>query len=231
MIDAIETIKLILFLLGLIAFPVIFIVALIFILRGYTRGSQQRREAFQNFAQAARLTYTGSHPVYAITGAQYFRLFNLGNGHGRQITNSVDGLIDNFQVSIFDYIYYKTFGLQKMPKQTVVLISSPHLNLPLFCVQPRGKGLFQNLANNLSEQISFSDKTFSDKYLLIGQDSAHINQVFNRQIISYFKATDGFVIEGGGNHLLLYRDGMTIAPDYFQTFLQQGIKIAQLFAN
>lgn len=230
MLEKIEIIRFIVSIAAALVLPIIIIGALIFILRGFVIAGKQRSEAFRKFAQEAGFSYSGSHEISAIKGAEYFRLFNLGSGYGRQIENSVDGIINDFQVSIFDYTFYVTFSHKKIRRQTVVLIHSSRLNLPLFSIQPKSKGIFSNSGNNLIE-IGLSDKTFSDKYLIIGQDLQHIKHIFNEQIISYFKTNEGFIVEGGGNRILFYRDEIMAAPNQFRWLMQEGVKIAQLFVH
>jgi hypothetical protein len=212
------------------AFPIIFIGLTFLILRPYIIEDKKRKEAFQKFAQEKGLNYSGSHTISAIRGSGIFRLFNLGNGYGKQIENSVDGVIKNFQVSIFDYTYYETFSNKKLNKQTVAMVHSPHLNLPFFFIQPKRKGLFQNLRYNLIEPKNI-DKEFSDKYTIASQDMQAIKSIFNHQVISYFKTMENFVVEGGGNCILFYRDGMMITPEQGQWMMQESVKIAQLFVS
>jgi hypothetical protein len=231
MLEKIEIIRFIFSIAAMLVLPIIIIGALIFILRGFVIAGKERSEAFRKFAQEAGFSYSGSHEISAIKGAEYFRLFNLGSGYGRQIENSVDGIINDFQASIFDYTFYVTFSHKKIRRQTVVLIHSSRLNLPLFSIQPKSKWILSNSGNNLIERMGLSDKTFSDKYLIIGQDLQHIKHIFNHQVISYFKTTEDFVVEGGGNRILLYRDVMMASPNQFPGMIQEGVKIAQLFAN
>ena len=231
MLENIEAIRFLVSIIGLLVFPIILTGALIFILRGFAIGNKRRGEAFQRFAQEKGFAFSGAIPISSILGAEYFRLFNLGSGYGRQIENSVNGTINDFRVSIFDYTYYVTFSTKKIHRQTVVMIHSPHLNLPLFSIQPKGTGLFQNLGNNLIEQINSSDKEFSAKYIITGQDLRNIQQTLNHQIISHLKTIENFVIEGGGNRILFYREGMLAAPNQFHWMMQEGTKIAKLLAH
>lgn len=232
MLEIFEILRLIASIAGLLAFPIIFVGALIFILRKYVVRDKRRSEQFQKFAGEKGFFYSGSHPISDIKGAEYFRLFNLGNGYGKQIENSIHGAVNDFQTSVFDYTYYVTFSHQKIRRQTVVSVYSSRLNLPLFFMQPKGRGLLQNLANNLTEQTDFSDKELSDKYLFGGQDLQRIKSVFNDRVISHFKTTtESLVVEGGGNRIFLYRDGITASPEQFQWMMQEAVKIAYLFTN
>lgn len=216
----------------MIAVPLAIAGAAIFIVFNILKSGKQRNQDFRNFAAETGMTYIGADSFYNIPGYPYFRLFNLGSGHGRQIENAVRGATNGFQVSVFDFTYYVTFSTRKIRKQTVVMITSPQINLPLFSLQPQGKGLFQKMGNAFNNDINFpSNPSFSGKYLLYGHDQAGIVRAFDNRVLSHFDANDGFSVEGGGNLILIYRDEMLAAPNQLKWMLNEGLKIANLFAR
>ena len=178
-----------------IAAPLVIIAAAVFILSKYLKSGKQRAEEFRSFAAETGLTYNGASSYYNIPGYPYFRLFNLGSGYGRQIENAYHGVINGFQVSVFDYTYYVTFSTRKIRRQTVVMISSSRLNLPLFSLQPQGRGLFQKMGDAFSNDINFpSNPSFSGKYLLYGHDQPAVMRVFDDRTLSHFDASEAFSV-------------------------------------
>lgn len=216
-----------------IAIPLAIAGGAIFIVSGIFKSGKKRAQYFQSCAAETGLTYIGAASVSSIQGAEYFRLFNLGNGYGRQIENAFKGVMNGVQVSVFDYTYFNTFGFGtsgKMPKQTVVMLESPRMNLPLFSLRPKNKGFFNKMGDALNEHINFpSDSIFTRKYLLYGHDEPRIKQIFDAQVLSYFDATEGINVEGGGSRLLFYRDSMIAAPNQLRWMLSEGLRIASLF--
>jgi hypothetical protein len=210
--------------------PLIILVVGMFIVSNIFKRAKQRTDNAQSMAAETGLTYVGADSFHSIPGYQYFRLFNLGSGYGRQIDNTVKGSKDGFKVSVFDYTYYETFSTRKIRKQTVVMIDSFRLNLPLFSLNPKGKGIFQKIGNAFINDLKLSP-SLSDKYLLFGTDKPRIEQIFDNKALSYFDAVEGFTVEGGGSRILFYRDEMLAAPNQQLWMIDEGMKIASLFAR
>ena len=53
---------------------------------------------------------------------------------------------------------------------------------------------------------------------------------FQPPVVSALARTKGWVLEGGAQHLLIYRPGKRLAPDQVRRFLDDTGRIAQLFA-
>jgi hypothetical protein len=210
--------------------PLIFIVVAVFIVSNIFKRAKQRADNAQSLATETGLTYVGVDSFCSIPGYQCFRLFNLGNGYGRQIDNTIKGSKDGFKVSVFDYSYYETFSTRKIRRQTVVMIDSFRLNLPLFSLKPKGKGIFQKIDNAFINDIKLSP-SLSDKYLLFEYDKSRIGQIFDNKALSYFDTVEGFTVEGGGSRILFYRDEMLAAPNQQLWMIEEGMKIASLFAR
>lgn len=210
--------------------PLIIVVAAVFIVSNIFKRAKQRTDNAQSLATETGLTYVGVDSFHSIPGYQYFRLFNLGNGYGRQIDNAFKGAKNGFKVSVFDYTYYETFSTRKIRKQTVVMIDSLQMNLPLFSLKPKGKGVFQKIGNAFINDIKLST-SLSDKYLLLGYDKPRIEQIFDNKVLSFFDTVEGFTVEGGGSRILFYRDEMLAEPDQQLWMIDEGMKIASLFAR
>jgi hypothetical protein len=211
----------------LILAPLIIPIAALFILLNIIKQGKQRTEALSRFAATAGLNFIGADSFNSFPGYQYFRIFNLGSGYGRQIENAIKGSVNGFQVSVFDYTYYVTFSTRKIRKQTVVVIDSPRLCLPLFSLQPKGKrSLFNTFGNGIDVS---SNPSFSNKYLILGKDEIRIKQIFDKKAISHFDTIEGFTVEGGGSRILFYKDDMLAEPNQISWMINEAVKIASLF--
>lgn len=205
-----------------------------YLLFNFFRNRKRRLRDFQNFAAETGLTYVGADSLHSIPGHSYFRLFNLENGSGRRIENAVKGTIDVFHVFVFNYAYYLALNNRRVRHQTVVMMASPRINLPVFSLYPEGKGLLQRLGSALDPDINFpANPSFSGKYRLFGRSEAHVRQLFDDRVLSYFDASginnSGLIVEGGGN--LVFLDETVAAPDRLPWMLNEGLKIAGLFAR
>lgn len=217
-------------LLGLV-FPLLFAGVLIFILNNIFNGWKKRTPAYQLLAQETGLTYFAAESISNIQGAEYFRIFNLGSKYNRQIQNMVRGTINGFQVSVFDYTYYVSFGNRKIHRQTIVMIEAPQISLPLFSLRPRPEGLLQKMNILTENNIEFPQSpNFSDRYELTGRDERRIRQFFNNHLLNFFCETGIFSLEGGGSRFVFYREDSLTAPESLRPMLNQGLQIAKLLS-
>jgi hypothetical protein len=221
--------------LGALLAPVILVVVGILLFRSFSKPRKQRIEDLQRFSAETGLAYIGEGSVYNIPGYAYYRLFNLVGDLGRKIENLFQGTIRGFQVSVFNYRRFGSAAERNVIWQTVVMIRSPRINLPWFSLSPQGKSLMSRINDALTPDINFSSNpAFSASYRLLGSDEAGIRQVFDSRVLAYFEAgggSDKFVVEGGGNAILLYRHGSLAAPAEMRPMLEEALRIAGLFAR
>jgi hypothetical protein len=216
------------------------------IFRSIKKG-QKRVQGIQNFAREMNWQYLEKVPLANLRGTEHFYLFSLGNSgdpfrrnftiklgnfERKRIEHLVHGAMGNFQVSIFDYVY--TTGSGKTHKghhQTVVMIDSNSLNLPLFSMRP--EGAWQEIGQMFGGQdIDFpSHPNFSNKYLLRGANEAHIRHTFDPQLLSYLETTEGLSLEGGSNRIFAYRHKVLTDSAQFRRILDEAMNAANLLAN
>ncbi|HRH43319.1 MAG TPA: hypothetical protein PKY82_16925 [Pyrinomonadaceae bacterium] len=237
----------ILVMLFIVLVPVAFVGGIIFLIIRASKKGQQRVQDFQNFARQSNWQYAGKVPLSSLRGTEYLYLFSLGNtGNSfndaftiklgtpeyKRIENLIYGTINNFQVSIFDYIYTTGSGKNyKGHSQTVVMLESPALNLPLFTMRP--EGIWQEVGQVFGGQdIDFtSHPIFSKKYLLRGADENRVRYIFNQTALSFLETTTDFCIEGGGNRLFAYRQHVSIDPPRFQMIIDEALRTANLLSR
>ena len=217
---------------AIFAIPLIFVSGIVYLFIRAKRKNDERIAAYQAFAREMGFSYSGTLHVSQLASANYFYLFTLGHAKDRKAQNLVQGSINGSHVSIFDYVY--TTGRGKNYKghyQTVMMLESPKLNLPLFSLRP--EGAWQMIGEMFGGQdIDFaSNPVFSSKYQLRGADERHIRQTFNNSVLSFFDNTEGLSVEGGGNRIFAYRLRVLIEPQQLRGALDEGLRIANLFQS
>lgn len=185
-----------------------------------------------------------------------FHLFSLGRDRtSKQIRDLVTGEIgDAFHVSIFDYAHVaggkmghgynvgggikigyfpEAGGGGRLKVQTVVMLESSQLNLPLFAMRPEPEGFFEQIGEKFrSQDIDFpSNPIFSGKYFLSGEDEQQIRRTFSVRVLSYFENSQSFSTEGGGNRIIIYFAGVSYEAGQLPSMLDEGIKVANLFLD
>lgn len=227
--------------------PFIVMGGIVYMIVKGVKGKEQRTQSFRAYAAQNSLQFIGETSPSNLRGAQIFYLFSLGST--KQIKNLITGAIGGIHVSIFDYWYLKgsagSKGIQigglgiggsrgngHWHAQTVIMLESPRLNLPLFSMRPESQGFLNKLGDVFGYQdIDFaSHPTFSKKYLLRGTAAAHIMHVFNSSVLSSLEKTQGLSIEGGGTRLFVYRQNAQIDPARLGALFEEAMGIAGLFS-
>ena len=200
----------------------------IFVLYQYQE--QQRREALQVLADGMGFSYS-SEAEHALQGAlSQFHLFS--QGHARRMSNVLHGNIDDVTVTIFDYRYTTASGKHhRTRRQTVLLLESDRLDLPLFTLRP--ERLHHKLASALGHQdINFeSHPAFSDAYLLQGSDEERVRTLFETEALTYYTRHPELWTEGEGQQLVYYHASKRVDPESIRDFVREGLDVLDLFAQ
>lgn len=152
-----------------------------------------------------------------------FFLFSLGDNYTRDIKNEMWGVLDGLQISIFGYQYTVGFGRNSRTyKQTVLSIECTSTVLPEFVLRP------ENLMHKIGQIFGYKDidfessYTFSDSYLLQGDNEDEIRKIFTNDVLSYFASNLGLSVESKNNLLLFYRDSKRCNPKEIERFCSEG---------
>jgi len=215
---------------------VVGVMILLFIVVGIIafRIAKKRREAFRAIAESLNMSFSKKDPGL-LKRLEHFQLFS--KGHGRKITNAMQGKTRSVSVTIFDYDYRlggnRTAGgsytSSNVTSQTVIAFQSPKLNLPVFILRP--EHLLDKLGNLLGyEDMNFdSYPGFSKEYRLQGRDEAALQELFTRDVLDYFQEHDGLYVEGGAERLIFYRWPGTVSPEKIRDFMEQGFTVFNFF--
>lgn len=244
----------------LIIFPLVFLffflaigAGIVFVVIQNFKKRGARINGFQSLAAQWGFDYVGDVTDDSIPHRKHFYLFNLGDDEfDREVKYLMRGTANNFRVSVFEFWYVfgnnqkiellgtgmrrKRIGeghtvVHKM--QTVVMLESLELNLPLFAMRPESGGLFQKIGEIFGGQdIDFpSHPVFSGKYLLRGSNEAHIRHVFTAPVLSYFESSPVFCVEGGGSQLFIYNFNERVPLERMHSMVDSALKTAAQFTR
>ncbi len=158
-----------------------------------------------------------------------FKLFR--RGFGKRISNIMhrqDNML-NLNVNIFDYRYTISTGKSaRVFKQTVFFVQSRSLGLPHFFMRP--ENLFHRIGELLGMQdIDFEEfPTFSQNYLLRGDDEDYIRASVNEPFLRFFSLEKNWYLEGVNYYLIFYRRNRRLEPEKIKEFYQKGMKIYEM---
>ncbi|HEV3409185.1 MAG TPA: hypothetical protein VG095_02745 [Chthoniobacterales bacterium] len=155
------------------------------------------------------------------------------SGHGRSFSNVIEALaVQDARITIFDYSYASgTDERRSTTTQTVMRMQSPLLNLPAFVLRP------ESLLSKALKLVGFTDINFAEhpefsrKYLLGGQDQEAVRRLFTPEIIAFCEQHPRIYIEGAGDRLIFYRQGIRQKPENLEAFLNEGKAVLALFVQ
>ena len=189
---------------------------------------QKRTEEMQVMAGRMGCSFQTEGDPGLVGRLARFRLFS--QGRARKIRNVMRKEVDDVVVTLFDYRYTTNSGKHShRHEQTVLLLQSERLRLPLFSLRP--EGLLHKLAGSFGYQdIDFeTHPIFSDAYLLQGDDEARVRAVFGEEALGYYARHQKLWTEGEGQHLAFYRADRRVQPVQMEDFMEQGLGVLDLF--
>lgn len=212
-------------------FSLIFIIAVLVVI-GIGVGmyfEKKRREALEKVAADLGLEFFPQGIPGLLGMLQGFALFNTGRGHS--ITNTIRGVTDDVELSIFDLTYTTGSGKQSHThRQTVIRFASSRLNLPDFAVSP--EGFFHKIVKLFGvKDINFvEDSGFSSSFLLQGTAETEIRQLFGPGVREWFSQRKGITAAGQGSQLFFFRAEQRVNPDKIPGLLEEGFQFFKLVA-
>jgi len=190
--------------------------------------SGKRTKRLRQEAEAMGLSFTPSMDIEYLDVVGHFALFSKGKT--RQVSNVLQGNVDGVDAMMFDYRHFTRGVPGSARRHTVVLFHSGRLRLPRFILGPK------NMGHYLGKKLSVSKGMTTPENLVLtrgcffrspyGQD---LRAYFSNEIFTFFSKNRGFTTEGENNHLLLYRS-RHVAPAKIRFFMDQAIKVFELFS-
>jgi hypothetical protein len=190
---------------------------------------KERREKLWAVAMDLGLSFSDEGEPHLRLPRDSFHLFS--QGRSRKAYHFMDGSVDGVDVTLFDYRYTTSSGRHSQThRQTVLLLESERLQLPLFRLRP--EHLFHKIAGTLGYQdIDFPlYPTFSDRYLLRGPDEDGIRATFRGEVLDRYPGYGDLCSEGAGRQLICYRANRRVEPAAVAGFVQEGLALLDLLA-
>lgn len=210
--------------------PIIIVVALVAVGIGIAAYfEKKRREALAKAAENLGLEFFPQGIPGLLAAIQGFTLFSSGRGH--TVANTIRGLTDDVELTIFDLTYTTGSGKHSHThRQTIVRFSSSRLQLPEFTVSP--EGFFHKFAKIFGfKDINFEeDSSFSSAFLLQGPNEAAIRQTFGPPVRQWFSQRTGISAAGRGSQMFFFRAGQRVKADKIPGLLEEGFEFFKLVA-
>jgi hypothetical protein len=190
---------------------------------------KKRREALAKVAADLGLEFFPQGIPGLLAAIQGFTLFSSGRGHS--VTNTIRGLTDDVELTIFDLTYTVGSGKNSSTyRQTIVRFASPRLRLPEFVVSP--EGFFHKIGKLFGvKDINFDeDPQFSSAFLLQGPNEAAIRQIFGSAVREWFSQRKGITAAGRGTQMFFFRASKRMNADKIPGLLEEGFGFFKLVA-
>ncbi len=142
--------------------------------------------------------------------AEEFALFS--RGHTPRLSNFRTEKRGKTTVAEFVFSYVVPVGKQsKLVNQSVVWLRRDRLRLPYFELSPQVHWANRDLFG--PSPIRFeSSREFAKKCVVHGDDEDEIRARFNDQTMSFIEQHSDWRVEGGGDKIICYREGVVVDP-------------------
>jgi hypothetical protein len=190
------------------------------------RAQQDRIDGLRAAARRLGWGFRDEVPFEAIPDLERFELFR--QGRAKKLTNLMTSPGGDPRAVVFDYTYTTGGGKsQQTHRQTVIYAVSDQLRLPTFSLRP------QHFLHTIGKAFGYQDidiehrPTFSEMFLLRGDNEAAVRAAFNERATEFFEQRRGVCAAGTGRELLYWRAGKRAHPDEIETLMTEGLELAR----
>jgi hypothetical protein len=129
-------------------------------------------------------------------------------------------------------------------RSTLACFASPEIQVSEFELTPAEKPLspeveavFNGIEKALKfvgwlnkvPPIQFPGRTFNQLYTLDSNFSVSIRDDFDEKVLDFFERSPGWRVQGLKGRLLVWREGVVVAPEGVAAFLSEAAEVAQVF--
>lgn len=209
-----------------------------FFLYTYAKAGRERARALRRVADELGWEFAERVPLETLPGAESFEIFTGRSEAGgvgwrtrREAENVLRGEAGGVGVWAFDLVTTATqrpVGAAGRGAYTETLVCArlPGARLPRFTLAP--KGLWPGLGGR--EIGPPARPEFSRLYTLRGEDEGAVRRLFERPALAaFFESREDLCAEGDGDRLVLYRQGVSLAPERLRPFIGEALEAAGLF--
>lgn len=202
----------------------------VFLIIYANKKEKERTQALQGAAAQLGWSFAPTAPLNMIAGLDRFALFT--QGHSRQVKNFMYGEAKGVKAAVFDYIYVTGGGKHRHThSQTVVYLEPGNLNLPVFALRPENF-VIKMLTAFGYQDIDFGQRpSFSNEYVLRGQDEPAIRQTFNDRVLSFYEGYPGTSTDAGGNQILIFRAGQRFQAQEIEGYVGLALQLLSLLPH
>ena len=216
---------------GGILLPFVAVIALMVVVFAWSKKQEEKRTAaLHAAAEQMGLAFAPLGDDGVVAHLAGFELFSLGRD--RRTFNMLHGQTEDVHVAIFDYQYTTGSGKNRhSPRQTVLCVQSPLLDLPSFALRP------EHFFHRIGEWFGFRDidfdshPKFSSAWLLRGNEEASIRNLFDAEVLGFFENVSNLCVEAHGSRLICYRGGQRVEPANIRAWLDEGFGVYLLFRS
>jgi hypothetical protein len=190
---------------------------------------KKRREALEKVAGELGLEFFPQGIPGLLESVRGYSLFKDGRGHS--VTNTIRGVTDDVELTIFDFTYTTGSGKNSHThRQTMIGLVSPRLDLSDFSLTP--EHFFHKIAKLFGmKDINFEeDSRFSSAFILQGAHEAGVRKMFSPPLREWCAQRTGSSAAGRGRQLFFFRAGQRVNPDKIAGLLEEGLQLFKLVA-
>ena len=203
----------------------------------------RRSKEFREVASRLKLRYAPEDDSFRRELFFTYPLFQRGHPDKCTASNFLRGERNGMDVVLFDYSYTTQHkigqGFELRPAGVIKNYSTYSQSVVATRLQSRVLPQFEMCPETLLHKIGAlagmrdidfeSHSEFSKRYRLHGKSEAAVRDAFTLQVLAYFDQTPGWSLEANGEWLVCYRHDRQVAPGELDGFLDEAIRIAQLF--
>lgn len=190
---------------------------------------KKRREALEKVSAELGLEFYPQGISGLLESTRAFAQFREGRGH--TVTNTIRGVTDDVELTIFDFTYTTGSGKHSHThRQTMICFASQRLSVPEFSVTP--EHFFHKVAKLFGmKDINFAeDPAFSSAFILQGGHEGAVRQMFTGELRLWFAQRSGSSATGRGSQVFFFRAGQRVNPDKIAGLLEEGLQFFKLVA-
>jgi hypothetical protein len=145
----------------------------------------------------------------------------------RAVTNLIERPGAEATFRLFDYAYLRP-GSRSPSMWSVVLVSSPRLQLPKFTMGNMG-GALRLRDKFVSEPVVFPVSEFCEAHKVHAEDDAATINAFSDKLQRHLADRQRYCMEGDGNHFVMYEPDRRVRPEQVRAVLDDAQAILTEF--
>jgi hypothetical protein len=194
--------------------------------------NKTRSEQLASLAFHWKMEFLEKDDTKLLPMLEHFKLFNRGGAKKLEnIMFEMDEWMEE-KIYLFDYRYTVSTGKSSHTfKQNVFFVSSKHLGIPAFRMQP------ENLLHKIGSLLGMQDidfethPIFSKQYLLQAEEEDIVRSFFGENLLHFFSDKKSWHVEAVGYYFILYFQNKQLLPSELANLKQTGMSLLKMFKD